>query len=60
MGGCARQSRKYLCLVHRPKTVEESLRGRVVYASSNRGQKGVANVFGLRFWSNQDIQSEVC
>jgi hypothetical protein len=59
MGGCARQSRKYPCPVHRPKTAEESLRGRVVYASSNRQWKGVVYIFGLGFWLNQDVQSEV-
>jgi hypothetical protein len=60
VGGCARQSRKYPCPVRRPKTAEESLRGRVVYASSNRRRKGAAYVFSLGFWSNQDVQSEVC
>jgi hypothetical protein len=59
MGGCARQSRKYLCPVRRPKTAEESLPGRVVYASSNQRRKGTAYIFGLGFWSNQDVQSEV-
>jgi hypothetical protein len=60
VGGCARQSRKYPCPVRRPKTAEESLWGRVVYASSNRRQKGAAYVFGLGFLSNQGVQSEVC
>jgi hypothetical protein len=58
--GCTRLSRKYPCPVRRPKTAEESLRGRVVYASSNRRWKGAAYVFGLGFLSNQDVQSEVC
>jgi hypothetical protein len=60
MGGYTRQSRKYPYPVHRPKMVEESLRGRVVYALSNRSWKGAAYVCGLGFWSNQDVQSEVC
>jgi hypothetical protein len=38
---------------------EESLRGRVVYASSNGRWKGAAYIFSLGFWLNQDIQSEV-
>jgi hypothetical protein len=60
MGGCARQSRKYPCLVCRPKMAEEGLRGRVVYASSYQRWKGMVYIFSLGFWSNQDVQSEVC
>jgi hypothetical protein len=60
MGGCTRQSRKYPYPVHRPKTAEESLWGRVVYASSNWRWKGMVYIFGLGFWLNQDVQSEVC
>jgi hypothetical protein len=48
VGGCARQSRKYPWPVRRPKTVEESLQGRVVYAASNRRWKGAAYIFGCR------------
>jgi hypothetical protein len=59
VGGYARQSRKYPCLVHRPKMAEESLQGRVVYAASKWRQKGMVYVFGLGFRSNQDVQSEV-
>jgi hypothetical protein len=55
-----RQSRKYLCLVDRPKMAEESLWGRVVYAVSKQRWKGIAYIFSLGFWSNQDIQLEVC
>jgi hypothetical protein len=36
VGCCMRQSRKYPCPVHRPKIVEESLQGRVVYIASNQ------------------------
>jgi hypothetical protein len=60
VGGCARQSRKYPYPVHRPKTAEENLRGRVVYAASNRRWKGTVYIFGSGLRSNQDVQLEVC